>query len=282
VTPVFRAGCLQLTPGNVLSDNLAEVSRVVAAAARDGVQLAALPEFTTYLDRDSRSMRSSATTQAQSNALLTLRHLAAEHGVWMLVGSLVMLAEGNPSGKLSNRSFLLDDKGAVVATYDKIHLFDAQLSDGRTVGESRHYIGGDQAVVADTPLGQIGMSVCYDLRFPSLYRTLALAGAQLLMVPSAFTAETGEMHWEPLLRARAIETGCFVLAPATCGVHPGGWHTYGHASIVDPYGKILAGCGRGTGTFCAADIDLELCSQAQARIPSLQTNPPYSVVKLQR
>lgn len=273
-----RAACIQLTPGNNLAENLQEVLWLVSAAAADGAALVALPEFTTYLDRDSRSMRASATHQNESEALPRLQQAAAQLGIWLLVGSLVMLWDDDPEERLANRSFLIAPDGSIAGTYNKIHLFDAQLADGRVVGESRHYKGGAEAVVVETPIGRIGMSVCYDLRFPNLYRALAQAGADILVIPSAFTAETGAAHWESLLRARAIETGCYVLAPATTGVHPGNWHTYGHASIIDPWGKIVAARGDETGVFCSATIDIEQCRQARSRIPSLTTNPSFSLV----
>ena len=274
----FRAACLQLTPGNDLNRNLAEISALVAAAAGKGAELVALPEFTTYLDRSSSSMRASATREADSAALAAMQALAVRHDVWILVGSLVMVAQDDPE-RLANRSFLIASTGEVVARYDKIHMFDARLRDGRIVGESKHYRGGSQATVVQTLFGKIGMSVCYDLRFPRLYRELALAGAQILTIPAAFTAETGAAHWEPLLRARAIENGCFVLAPATCGTHPGDWQTYGHASIIDPWGQVLDNCGDAPGTFCMAEIDVALCDEVRSRIPSLNTNPAFTLVE---
>lgn len=273
----FKAACVQITPGNDLEKNLREVERMIGAAAADGAQFVALPEFATFLDRDSRSMRSSATSEAGSAALVLLREQAATHGVWLLIGSLVILWEDDERHRLANRSFLIAPDGAIIGTYNKIHLFDALLEDGRIVGESRHYKGGSEAIVVDTPIGRIGMSICYDVRFPHLYRALARAGADILVVPSAFTAETGAAHWDALLRARAIETGCYVLAPATTGIHPGDWHTYGHARIVDPWGAVVAECGEESGTFCAASIDIEKSRKARARIPSLTTNPEFSL-----
>lgn len=275
-----RAACLQLTPGNDIAINLAEIACLVGLAVIQGATLVALPEFATYLDRSSQSMRSSASAMEDSTVLTTLRALARQHGIWLLVGSLVVLADGTPDSKLANRSVLIAPAGEVVAHYDKIHLFDARLQDGRTVGESRHYVGGARAPVVRTPVGAIGMTVCYDLRFPQLYRGLARAGAEILSVPSAFTAETGQAHWEPLLRARAIETGCYVLAPATCGTHPGDWQTYGNAMIIDPWGKILDQCDDQPGTFCIADINTAYCEKVRGRIPSLTTNPEFEIEQL--
>lgn len=275
----FIAACLQLTPGNNLAEGLDQIGKLISKAAGEGASLIALPEFATYLDRDSRSMRSSATAEQHSLALNVLQAAAVKHSIWLLIGSLVILPNGDPEEKLANRSFLIAPDGKVAARYDKIHLFDAQLSDGRVIGESRQYRGGDQAVVVGTPLGKIGMSVCYDLRFPGLYRSLALAGAQILTIPAAFTVETGLAHWESLLRARAIETGCFVLAPATTGEHPGNWHTYGHASIIDPWGEVLASCGEETASYCFASIDIERSQKARSRLPSVTTNPVFKLVE---
>jgi len=274
--PSLRAACLQLTPDNCLDGNLERIGALVAAAVDDGANLVALPEFATYLDRDSRSMRRSAATPEAGRALDRLCQCAAGHHVWLLLGSIAMLDE-DEDDRLVNRSFLIAPDGRIAAHYDKIHLFDATLDDGRVIGESRHYRGGNKAVVADTPLGRIGLSICYDLRFPHLYRALAQAGAEIVVVPSAFTAQTGAAHWEPLLRARAIETGCYVLAPATTGEHPGHWHTHGHAAIISPWGEVLAECGREHDVFCSADLDLAACAGARGKIPSLATNPAFSL-----
>jgi deaminated glutathione amidase len=278
MTGSFRAACLQVSPGNDLAANLTVIEALTEEAARQGANLVALPEFATFLDRDSRAMRGSAAIEANEQALTALRALARRHGILLLVGSLVTQTEEGPEGHLANRSFLIGADGQVLASYDKIHLFDATLSDGRVVGESRHYRGGDVAPVVATDRGAIGMTVCYDLRFPQLYRELARAGAEILAIPAAFTAETGAAHWEPLLRARAIETGCFVLAPATCGTHPGNWQTWGHAMIIDPWGHVLASCGDELSCLCVAEIDPSACAATRSRIPSLTTNPSFNVV----
>lgn len=273
----FRAACLQLTPGNDLTLNLAEIGTLVARAAASGAEWVLLPEFATYLDRSSASMRASASRETDSVALKALQALARDHSLWLLIGSIAMLTGDEPTDPMVNRSFLIAPDGGIVARYDKIHLFDATLADGQTVGESRHYRGGATAVVVDTPLGRIGLSVCYDLRFPQLYRALALASAQILVIPAAFTAETGAAHWEPLLRARAIETGCYVLAPATTGTHPGDWHTYGHSMIIDPWGAIVAqGVGE-SGMIVMAEIDPASSQRARSRITSLNCNPSFSI-----
>jgi predicted amidohydrolase len=279
MTTTVRAACIQLTPGNDLAENLRAITGLVGRTVAAGAGLVAIPEFATYLDRSSASMRSSASTQESSKALAELRGLAKDNRVWLLVGSIVVLQEGQGDGRLLNRSFLVSPGGAICGHYDKIHLFDARLSDGRVVGESKHYAGGESAPVIRTPFGKVGMTICYDLRFPELYRRLALAGADILSIPAAFTAETGRAHWEPLLRARAIENGCYVLAPATCGTHPGDWKTHGHAAIVDPWGEIVAQCDGLEQGFAIADLDLKRVGEARARIPSLNTNPTYAVAE---
>jgi deaminated glutathione amidase len=278
MTMSFRAACLQLSPGNDIAANLAVIDGLVAQGAGQGAALVALPEFATCLDRDSRVMRASA---LQGEATLAhLRALALQHRVTLLVGSLVMLTVEGPEGHLANRSILIGPDGRILANYDKIHLFDAVLTDGRRVGESRHYRGGTAAPVVETALGRIGMSVCYDLRFPQLYRALALNGAEIFSIPAAFTAETGAAHWESLLRARAIETGAYVLAPATAGTHPGNWQTYGHAAIIDPWGRVLAACTDEPAGLCLAEIDPATCAEVRGRIPSLATNPSFDVVRI--
>ncbi|MQX63423.1 carbon-nitrogen hydrolase family protein [Sinorhizobium meliloti] len=275
---IVRAACLQMSPGNDLCENLQGISGLIDRAVEEGAELIALPEFATFLDRSSSSMRTSAHPEAEHPALRHLTQEALRHGVWLLAGSIVIAGESDDD-KLLNRSFLISPEGEVCGRYDKIHLFNARLKDGREVGESRHYNAGGSAVLVRTPFAAVGLSVCYDLRFPSLYRRLARAGAEILTVPAAFAAETGIAHWEPLLRARAIENGCFVLAPATCGVHPGDWQTYGHAAIVDPWGEILAQCdGSGPG-MAIATLDLNLVKEVRDRIPSLSTNPDYSIVE---
>ena len=273
----FTAACLQLSPSDDLDANLAKIERLVSDSARRGAQLVALPEYATFLHRSGQAMRKAATKEEASRAISALRALASAREVWILVGSLALLADSQRQDRLVNRSLLIDHQGRIVGRYDKIHLFDATMSDGRVVGESKHYHGGEAATLVRTPFGGLGMSICYDLRFPHLYRALALRGAEILAAPAAFTYETGKAHWEVLLRARAIETGSFVLAPATCGVHPGDWRTYGHAAIVNPWGEVIAACDGDSEVNCIAEIDISLCSQARARIPSLTTNPPFAV-----
>jgi predicted amidohydrolase len=191
--------------------------------------------------------------------------MAIDHQVWILVGSLALKGADD---RLVNRSFLVSSSGDVVATYDKLHMFDATLKNGRVIRESSAYAPGDRAVVARTPWASIGMSVCYDVRFPQLYRTLAQAGAEVLAIPAAFTRQTGVVHWKALLQARAIENGAYVIAPATCGEHPGGHQTFGHAMVIDPNGQVLVEAGDSPEVICAP-IDIAQVTLARSRIPSL-------------
>jgi predicted amidohydrolase len=205
------------------------------------------------------------------------RALADELKAWLLVGSLAIKLPGE--SRLANRSYLIDSTGAIVATYDKIHMFDVNLANGETFRESRTYRPGDRAVVAATPWGTLGMTVCYDVRFPYLYRSVAHAGARLIAVPSAFTRRTGEAHWHILLRARAIETGCFVVAPAQCGDHEDGRKSYGHSLIVGPWGEVIADGGEAPGVV-VAELDLAEVDKARSMIPSLTHDRSYPVPEL--
>jgi predicted amidohydrolase len=193
--------------------------------------------------------------------------LARKHNIWLLIGSIAIKEEGDERNY--NRSVLMDDKGTIAAVYDKIHLFDVTLPDGHEYKESARMRPGNSAVTVDTPWFKLGMSVCYDLRFPHLYRSLAKAGAHVLAVPSAFTVPTGLAHWEVLLRARAIENGAYVIAPAQTGQHPGGRETYGHSLIIDPWGKVLVGGGTEAGVI-TADIDMEQVAKIRSSLPSLE------------
>ncbi|MDR5798181.1 nitrilase-related carbon-nitrogen hydrolase [Caballeronia sp. LZ008] len=193
-------------------------------------------------------------------------------GVWTLIGSATVKTSDE---RIANRAYLIDSVGEIVASYDKIHMFDATLPSGRTIRESAMYRPGEQAVIAHTPFATIGITICYDLRFPQLYRSLAHSGADLIVVPSAFTHATGKMHWHTLLRARAIENGCFIAAPATCGMHPGGHQTFGHSLVVDPSGTVIAD-GGDEPTVCYGDIDLEEVKRVRERMPTLSHDRPFT------
>lgn len=262
----FRAACLQVNSGNDLDANLAAVRELAGEAARGGAQFVLAPEYALMMDGSGRVMRERALKADGGAPLTALQSLARGLGVWLLMGSLTVRTEEE---RIANRSYLISSEGKVVATYDKIHMFDVTLPDGKVIRESSAYRPGDRAVVADTPWGRLGMTVCYDLRFPGLFRVLAQAGAQFITVPSSFQRQTGKSHWHALLKARAIENECFILAPAMCGDHPGNRQTYGHSLIIDPWGEILAEAGE-TVEIIYADIDPARVARVRGMIPSLE------------
>ncbi|MEQ8695920.1 MAG: carbon-nitrogen hydrolase family protein, partial [Bauldia litoralis] len=261
----FKAACVQLTAGREFAPNIETASRFIRRAAEEGADFVALPENCTMIEPVAAAAVRKAQPEESHPGLAAFREVAAEAGVWLLVGSLSIKL---PSGKIANRSLLIGADGAVAARYDKLHLFDVNLRDDEWYRESDTIEPGAEAVSAETPWGTLGMTVCYDLRFPYLYRSLAQAGASFLTVPSAFTVTTGKAHWHVLLRARAIETGCYVIAPAQWGEHAEGRRTYGHSLIVAPWGEVLADGGEGEGlTF--AEIDPAEVDKARRRVPSL-------------
>jgi predicted amidohydrolase len=271
-TASFRAACLQLNSGNDLDSNLARVQSGIREAAGGGARFVLTPEYALMLDGSGRVMRERALDADGGAPLQSLQLLARELSVWLLVGSLTVRTE---EARIANRCYLVSDAGAVVATYDKIHMFDVTLPDGKVIRESSAYRPGDRAVVAPTPWGKLGLTVCYDLRFPTLFRTLAQAGAHFISVPSSFQRQTGRAHWHPLLRARAIENECFIFAPAMCGDHPGSRQTYGHSLIIDPWGEILAEAGEEAGIIYA-DIDVSRVAGVRGMMPSLQHDRAYA------
>ncbi len=265
----FRLACVQVNAGDDMAANLATAEGFARAAAADGAQLIAFPENVAFMAPDGQGVRAAARPEDGHPALARFRALAAELGAWLVVGSLgIAGAGGADEDRVANRSFVIGADGALVAAYDKIHMFDVALPGGESYRESATFRPGGAAVLAATPFGRIGLTICYDVRFPHLYRALAQAGAELIAVPAAFTRTTGTAHWHTLLRARAIETGAFVFAPAQCGTHPRGRQTYGHSLIVDPWGTVLADGGEAPG-FVAADIDLAQVARVRAQIPSL-------------
>lgn len=263
----MKVACVQLSPGDDVQRNLDAARRKILNAAEGRAQLIATPEFSVFLHRSGRAMREASFEEADHPALPAYAEFAREANAWLLLGSTTIITDG-ATGKLANRSFLFSASGEVVARYDKIHMFDATLPNGRSINESKNYRAGQHAVVVDTPVGKLGLSICYDLRFAYLYRRLAQEGAEILLVPSAFAQSTGEAHWHALIRARAIETGCYVIAPATCGTHPGNWPTYGHSLIVDPWGRIIAEAGKEPSVLLA-EIDVNSSAQVRATMPSL-------------
>jgi predicted amidohydrolase len=269
----FRIACLQVNSGNDLQANLATVRTMAREAASKGAEFLLTPEYVLMMDGSGRIMRERALEADGAPALAELRALARELKAWLLVGSLTLRSD---PPLIANRSFLISGEGDVVATYDKIHMFDVTLPDGRVVQESSTYRAGDRAVVAQTPWGRLGMTVCYDLRFPGLFRVLAQAGAQFITVPSSFQRQTGKSHWHALLRARAIENECFVLAPAMCGDHPGNRQTYGHSLVIDPWGGIVAEGGEGP-EIVYADINPAEVGRVRRMIPSLEHDRDFEL-----
>lgn len=257
--------CLQVNAGSDMDANVAVAAAMAREAQAAGAELVAMPENVSMMAWGRANVIARALPEASHKALQSFRQLAVDTGLWLHCGSLAVLLEDE---LVANRSFLIDPNGAIVARYDKIHMFDVDLGNGESYRESATFQPGGAAVLADTPWGGLGLTICYDLRFPQLYRSLAQAGARILAVPAAFTRTTGKAHWHVLLRARAIETGCFVLAPAQCGEHEGGRQTYGHALIVSPWGTILADAGEQPG-FVMAQLDLDLVEDARGKVPSL-------------
>lgn len=240
----YKIACLQANTGNDLAANLATVTAMVREAAANGAAFVLTPEYTLMMDGRGRVMRDQALPADGGEPLVQLCALAKELGVWLLIGSLTLKTEEE---RIANRSFLINDSGEVVATYDKIHMFDCTLPDGKVIRESSAYQPGDKAVIIETPLGKVGLTICYDLRFPHLFRTLAQAGAQVITVPSSFQRQTGKAHWHPLLQVRAIENGCWIIAPAMCGEHAGNRQTFGHSLVVNPWGEVEADGGERKG-----------------------------------
>ena len=273
----MRAALLQLCSGDDPAANLVATEALLREAAAGGAGLALTPECTNIVSLDRERQRAVLRTEAEDPTLRRLVEVAAELSIWLLIGSLCLRA-GGEDGRFVNRSLLVGPDGAVRARYDKIHMFDVELKGGEAYRESAAYRPGERAVLADAAGLRLGMTVCYDLRFPRLYRDLAQAGAEVLSVPSAFTVPTGEAHWHVLLRARAIETGAFVLAPAQSGTHPAATGrsrtTYGHSLAVSPWGEVLADAGDGVGVVFAA-IDPAEVARARAMVPSLRHDRDY-------
>jgi predicted amidohydrolase len=269
----LRVGLLQMTSGIDPAANAATLAAGIADAAAQGVQWLLTPEMTGLLDGNKARLAAHASPEQHDLSLAAAVAGAREHGLWVLLGSIpVPLADG----RFANRSLLIDDQGAVVARYDKIHLFDVDLPNGERYRESASYAPGDRAVVAPTPWGGVGLTICYDVRFATLHRALAQAGATILTVPAAFTRVTGAAHWHTLLSARAIETGCFVLAPAQTGTHEDGRSTYGHSLAISPWGEVLADAGEAPG-LTVVDLDLTQVDEARGRVPALRHDRQFAL-----
>ncbi len=269
----LRLGVVQTNSGIDASANAAMLVAAIAELATGGAQLVLTPEMSGLLDRDRTRIMANVRTEAGDVVLAAVRAAAQQHGVWVQLGSLAIRVDDE---RLANRSFLIDAQGEIRARYDKIHLFDVDLPTGERHRESATYRPGAEAVVVDTPWARLGLAICYDLRFAGLFAALANAGAQLLTVPAAFTRPTGKAHWHALLRARAIETGSFVVAAAQTGEHADGRATYGHSLVIDPWGEVLLDMGEAAGT-AICDIDFAAVTDTRARIPALVHARPFTL-----
>jgi predicted amidohydrolase len=271
----FNAAMIQMRSGLDPAANLAAALKLIDEAKAAGADYVLTPEMTNILAAKREQLFAKIVAEEQDTTLTTLRDVARKLAIYIHIGSLAIKASPE---KAANRSFLIDRRGEVVARYDKIHMFDVDLAGGESYRESNTYRPGELAMIADLPWGRLGLTVCYDLRFPALYRALAEAGASFLAIPSAFTRQTGEAHWHVLQRARAIENGCFVLAAAQGGKHENGRETYGHSLVVDPWGRILAEGGTEPGVVMA-QIDPSEIVAARSRIPSLHHGRRFELVE---
>jgi deaminated glutathione amidase len=271
----FRVGLVQMRSGRSPAANLAVAATLIREAKAGGADYVQTPEMSNVMESDRARFLASMTPEDADPMLAGAQELARSCGLFIHLGSLAVKASAD---KAANRSFLIDPRGEIIARYDKIHMFDVDLASGESYRESRHYRPGELAVLVDLPWGRLGSTICYDLRFPALYRALAEGGAAFLSIPSAFTKQTGQAHWHVLLRARAIENGCFVLAAAQGGMHENGRETYGHSLVVDPWGQVLAEAGTEPGVIFA-DLDIEAVAAARSRIPSLQHGRRFEIVK---
>ncbi len=270
---ILKAACVQLNSGNDMVANLRAAGDGIRGAAALGAEFILLPEYAALLHGSGRVMRENSHPEDSHPALSAFQALARETRAWLLVGSLTVRVDDE---RMVNRSYLLSADGSVVAHYDKIHMFDVTLPSGKVIRESSAYRPGDRTVIARTPWGPLGMTVCYDLRFPHLYRALAKAGATMLAIPSSFQRETGVAHWHALLRARAIENLSYVFAPAMCGDHPGDRATYGHSLIIDPWGRILAELGDEPGV-AVAEINTDEVARVRGMLPSLEHDRNFTL-----
>lgn len=270
MTLKLKIACIQNSAGKNVMQNINQCVELVKGAHADDASLICLPEYFTYLHSSDEEILNHSYSEEQHPALEIFCTLAKQLSIWILLGSLAIKVNDH---KLVNRSYLINSNGLIITRYDKLHLFDVDLAEDESYSESTHTHAGDRPVLASTPWGSIGMTICYDLRFAYLYRHLAHKGATFFTIPAAFTKTTGEAHWHILNRARAIETGTYVIAPCQCGEHPGKRFTYGHSLIINPWGIILAEAGEEPG-FITADIDVLEVQKARQRIPSLQHDQP--------
>jgi predicted amidohydrolase len=271
----FRAALIQTRSGERPAANLDAAVRLIGEARAGGASYVQTPEMTNIMVASRDKLLAAIVPEENDASLATFRELARKLEIWLHIGSLAVKTAAD---RAANRGFLIDPHGEIVARYDKIHMFDVDLAGGESYRESRSYKPGDLAVLHDLPWGRLGLTICYDLRFPSLYRALGEAGASFLAIPSAFTKQTGEAHWHVLNRARAIENGCYVLAAAQGGRHENGRETFGHSLVVDPWGRVIAEGGTEPGVVFA-EIDPAEVAKARGRVPSLQHGRRFEVVE---
>ncbi|RLJ52070.1 putative amidohydrolase [Litoreibacter meonggei] len=275
----MKIALLQLNASDDPVANLPVTLALIDDAVRDGAEFMLTPEVTNCVSTSRSHQMKVLSHQDNDPSLAAIRDAAAKRGIWLLIGSLGLKTD-DPDGRFANRCFLINPQGGIEAWYDKIHMFDVKISESESYQESAGYRPGDRAVVADAGFAKIGMSICYDMRFPKLYRDLAKAGAQIITVPAAFSPITGAAHWESLLRARAIETGCFVIAPAQTGKHLAtkgkSRSTHGHSIVISPWGEVILDAGTDHGMVCA-EIDLGDVARARQRVPSLTHDRPYTL-----
>ncbi|MCU4653023.1 carbon-nitrogen hydrolase family protein [Roseibacterium sp. SDUM158016] len=273
----LRAAVAQMCSADTHAANIATVTELAAQAVGQGAELLCLPEVAGLMNRNAEVARGQVVEAEDDPFLAACRNLAARHGIWIHAGSTPVLG---PDGRFLNHSAVIDAAGAIRATYDKVHLFDVAIEGQAPIGESKRFAPGEAAVILDTPWGPWGLSICYDLRFPYFYRRYGQEGATLIFIPSAFTVPTGRAHWEILIRARAIETGAFVLAAAQAGHHADGRETWGHAMAVDPWGAVLADLGREAPGLAVVELDLSRVEAARRQIPALQTGQDVPLRRL--
>jgi deaminated glutathione amidase len=271
----FRIGLIQMRAGRSPAANVEAAAGLIEQAKRDGADYVQTPEMTNIMEVKRDRLFAAITAEEEDPSLAAFRDLARRHAIWVHVGSLAVKVSPE---RAANRSFLIDPRGDIAARYDKIHMFDVDLANGESYRESRSYQAGELAMVADLPWGRLGLTICYDLRFPALYRALAESGSTFLAIPSAFTRQTGEAHWHILNRARAIENGCFVLSAEQAGLHENGRETFGHSLIIDPWGRIVAEGDAEPGVVMA-EIDPAAVGAARARIASLQHGRRFEVIE---
>jgi predicted amidohydrolase len=270
----FRVALIQMRSGRTPAANLDAATKLIGEAKAAGADYVQTPEMTNILEAKRDALMAAIMPEHEDRSLAAFRDLARQHQLWLHIGSLALKISPD---RAVNRGFLIDPRGEIAARYDKIHMFDVDLANGESYRESRSYVSGEHAVTANLPWGRLGLTICYDLRFPSLYRALAEAGSMFLAIPSSFTKQTGEAHWHVLNRARAIENGCYVFAAAQGGHHENGRDTFGHSLVIDPWGRVLAEGDVEPGVLIA-EVDPAEVAAARARIPSLQHGRRFEII----